>query len=319
MRLLEQYASWHELLLEGYEAGRAQREEGEEVVVCGLGGSGAAGDFLAAIAQIYGLGISVRVYKGLSLPAWARGKLVYAISYSGETLETLACYRKALELGARAVAISSGGLLQQEAARRGLPWIKVREGLLPRAALPAMLGALLGSLGGLPEEELLSAYNSLKSFMADEAKPYAELAEGAEVLVVGACGEHGVVAERWRQEFSENAKMLAKSEVYPESAHNDIVAWQAPKGIKISFVSISGKGACREIMELVKEKYSLHGKAAEVELGEPSLSSLLRGAQLGGAASVLAAHRRNVEPEATPFISEYKQRLRRALSASSSS
>lgn len=314
MGLLEQYSFWHELLLEGFETGRSLPLQEREVAICGLGGSGAAGDFLSAVASAHQLDLAVRVHKGFYLPAWARGRPVYAVSYSGDTLETLTCFRQALG-SSRVVAVSSGGALQEEARRAGVPWLGVRRGLLPRAALPAMLGVLLGSAAPLTEEDLLSAYNAAKTFMADEAEPFAELAGSVEVLVIGACGEFGVIAERWRQEFSENAKMLVKSEVYPESAHNDIVAWQAAKGVKIGFVAIKGEGICREIMELVKEKYSLHGEVLELRLGRPSLASLLRGAQLGGVASVLAARRRRAEPEATPFISDYKQRLRRALSA----
>ncbi|MCS7106580.1 MAG: hypothetical protein NZ902_00485 [Acidilobaceae archaeon] len=317
MDLLEQYSLWPELLLEGFETGRSLPLEEREVVICGLGGSGAAGDFLSAVASAHRLDLSVRVHKGFGLPLWARGKPVFALSYSGETLETLSCFREALASGSRVVAVSSGGALQEEARRGGTPWLGVRKGLLPRAALPSMLGILLGSTasGYISEDDLLAAYNSMRTFMADEAEPFAELAAEVDVLVVGACGELGVIAERWRQEFSENAKVLVKSEVYPESAHNDIVAWQAGRAAKVGFVAVKGEGVCREVMELVKEKYSLHGKVLELELGRATLASLLKGAQVGGVASVLAAKRRRTAPEATPFISDYKQRLKRALSA----
>ena len=319
--MLDQYSRWGELLLSGYESSRMALSGFSiagglgGVVVCGMGGSGVSGDFLSVIGRLYGARLPILVFKGFDLPQWFSNHLVVAVSYSGNTLETLECSRRARSLGARVVHASSGGLLMSEAEREGIPWIPLEQGLVPRVALPSMVGALLGltnmlGVTSVGDEVLLEAYYALKNTLVDDARSLADRVLDADILVVGACGLYGVLAERFRSEFSENSKMLVKAEVYPESAHNDIVAWQAKRRAKIAFIAIKGGGGlCDRIMEFVSRKYREHGVVEELNLGAPSLASVLRGALLGGYASVLVARERGVEPSTTPVIDEYKRVL----------
>ena len=62
-------------------------EPTELVVVAGMGGSGISGDFAAALADV-----PVMVNKNYGLPSWVASArpLVVAMSYSGNTEETLA-------------------------------------------------------------------------------------------------------------------------------------------------------------------------------------------------------------------------------------
>lgn len=323
MSMLDYYSRWSELLVSGYESGlttgRMLTLSGDlkGVVICGMGGSGVSGDFLVVLGRIYGSKLPIHVFKDFDLPTWYSNHLVIAVSYSGNTWETLECSRRAREMNASVIHVSSGGLLKEEAERNGLPWVRIEPGLVPRAALPLMVGALLGLTDSLNitmvgEEAVLEAYNVLKNTMVDEARGLVEVVGDSEVLVVGACGHYGILAERFRSEFSENTKMLVKAEVYPESAHNDIVAWQSRRRVKIAFIAIrGGGGVCGEIMNFIIDKYRGHGPLAELELGAPSLSSILRGALIGGYASVLLAGERRVEALATPIIDEYKRVLAR--------
>lgn len=311
--MLELYASWHDMLLDGYEAGLSARISGSAALICGLGGSGAVGDFLASLARIYGSSGPIVVHKDFGLPPLPQRASVIAISYSGNTLETISCLKEAIAAGLEAVAISSGGTLEAVAKEAGIAWVGVRGGLLPRAAFPLMLGAALAVTAGfvkVGEEELLEAYGALRAGAVDDAEPIASALAAGDVAVVGACGRLGALADRWRQELSENSKMVAKSEIYPEAAHNDIVAWQQPQGARLSFLAImSEERPCDKIMDFVRAKYSQRGPVATLSLGRPALASLMRGAQLAGFASVLIARLRRVKPEETPIIAEYKRIL----------
>jgi glucose/mannose-6-phosphate isomerase len=318
---LEQYARWGELLLSGYESGRMVVSGSgvagvfNGMVICGMGGSGVSGDFLAVIGRLYGSRLPIVVFKGFDLPGWYSSYLVVAVSYSGNTLETIECSRRARGFGSKVVHISSGGLLRSEAGGSGIPWIPLEPGLLPRAALPLMVGALIGltdALGvtSVGDEVLLETYYALRNTLVDDARGLADAVAESDILVVGACGYYGVLAERFRSEFSENSKMLVKAEVYPESAHNDIVAWQTKKKAKTAFIAIKGGGGiCSKIMEFVSRKYREHGVVEEIDLGAPSLLSLMKGALLGGYASVLVAKERGIDPATTSVIGEYKKIL----------
>jgi hypothetical protein len=119
------------------------------VLVCGMGGSGIAGDFAREVASAHGRRLDV--HKGYGLPGWAgseEGLLVVALSYSGNTEETLAAVEAALSAGVPIAGVSSGGTLAELATRRGFPLVTVPGGLQPRAALGFLLSALLQVLAG---------------------------------------------------------------------------------------------------------------------------------------------------------------------------
>ncbi len=321
LELLSSYNTWPELLAEGYESGRSATSNlkfertPRNIIVCGLGGSGVVGDFLRVLSFIYNFKVPVHVIKDYNLPAWVEDSLIAAVSYSGETLETLKCFKEAVERGAQTAAVTSGGRLESEALKIGAPVVKVKPGLLPRVALPSMLGGLIGltdSIGAssVEHEKILEAYHELRNVTVDDAEPYANLASGSDITIIGACGPYSIVAERWRQELSENSKILAKTESYPESAHNDIVAWQAKRNIKIGFIAVKGGDrVCEAIMNYVTEIYKRHGETLELKLGQPSLANILKGALIAGYASTIAATIKGVDPATTPLITGYKKML----------
>ena len=87
------------------------------VVVCGVGSSGLAGDAAAAT----GASIPIVVVKGDDVPAFVGpDTLVFAVSWSGDTDETVTAARAARERGAPMIAISGGGALTELALASGL-------------------------------------------------------------------------------------------------------------------------------------------------------------------------------------------------------
>src|ERR1700676_4524784 len=69
--------------------GLPEREYVENVVVLGMGGSGLAGDVMVAVAGPF-VPVPITVVKSYDLPDFVgRGSLVFAISFSGDTEETV--------------------------------------------------------------------------------------------------------------------------------------------------------------------------------------------------------------------------------------
>src|SRR5215218_7849321 len=113
------------------------------MIVAGMGGSAVGGQLARAIlgdhasrpllaAQAYGL------------PPWTTpDTTVLCASYSGDTEETLACYEAAGVIGARRVAVTSGGELAELARADGVPVIPVAGGYQPRAAVAYLTVAAL--------------------------------------------------------------------------------------------------------------------------------------------------------------------------------
>jgi glucose/mannose-6-phosphate isomerase len=116
-------------------AGIARSEPRLGVVVCGMGGSAIGGDFAAAAIGTRAAA-PVTTVRGYELPGWVGADtLVVCASYSGNTEETLHCFRAAAEAGAPRVVVTTGGELATAARDAGVPVIGVPSGMQPRAAV----------------------------------------------------------------------------------------------------------------------------------------------------------------------------------------
>jgi glucose/mannose-6-phosphate isomerase len=212
----------------------------EHVVVCGMGGSGISGDVLATAAA-HDLPVPVAVLKQYRVPRFVGpGSLVFAVSYSGGTEETLEAASAALAAGARLVAVCSGGELAQLAAGAGAPVIGCPPGFMPRAALGHLatpLFVVCERLGLLPGAgmwiEAARAQAAIRRDLchprvAGVANPARELARriGRTFPLVWGTGALGAVAAyRWKADVNENAKAPAFWNAFPELDHNEICSF----------------------------------------------------------------------------------------------
>src|SRR5207247_9114835 len=74
------------------------------------------------------------------LPAFVDSRTLFiALSYSGETSETLAAFREAKNRGSSLVGIGHGGSLATFCYRFKAPFIRVEASLAPRAALGQLI------------------------------------------------------------------------------------------------------------------------------------------------------------------------------------
>lgn len=227
---------------------RARRVEGlppadgiDSIAVLGMGGSGISGDVLQ-VALGPRSPLFVATLRGYELPDWVdRNTLVFAMSYSGNTEETLETFEKALERNIPIVAVTTGGALSQRAKQHGLAVVEIPAGLQPRAALGYLAVPLLvvcERIGaGPPAGEAVSETIDLLQGRADEyhrkspleSNPAKELAQrllGKIPVVYGSEGLAEVAAYRWKCQFNEVAKVPAWSNSFPELNHNEIVGWE---------------------------------------------------------------------------------------------
>ena len=209
-----------------------------EILYVGMGGSGIAGDFVGAIAEPFGT--RVIVHKGYGpLPLWAtRARpLVVAASYSGNTEETLDFAVSAHDSGLRVATITTGGRLGELTAAHNWPSISVPSGIQPRAAAGYMIGAALVVLTGAHavDDQRLAFVEA--SAIADEATAegsdrwmeatdIAEQLDGRIPIIYAGGPVSTVVAQRWKTQINENAKVPAWWSTLPELDHNEITGWE---------------------------------------------------------------------------------------------
>jgi len=224
----------------GAQAGDLPAADGvRSVAVCGVGGSALPGDLVRALLQDR-LGVPIVVSRGYRLPEFCHtDTLVVAVSYSGNTEETVGAYREAVARGCRVVAVTSGGELLARAGEDGVAAVRVPgDAPVPRAALGYLAGATLGLLEatglgpavGADVEEASSVLEEGARTLEEEGEPHPArdlaAAIGDRVPVIwGSEGPAEAAAIRWRTQFNENAKRPAFSSAFPELDHNEIEGW----------------------------------------------------------------------------------------------
>lgn len=214
------------------------------IVITGLGGSAVGGDLLRSYAGER-CALPIVVNRSYTLPGFAGpDTLVFAVSYSGNTEETLAAYEEAKRRGAQVVAVTSGGELSRRALADGFRAVIVPGGLQPRAAIgylfiPQVLllsdAGLLPPVGGdlaeavLLLKEMRRMLNPSVATRDNTAKQWALRLHGRMPLIHGATGLTEAVAYRWKTQINENAQSLAFAHVYPELNHNEVVGFDVPE------------------------------------------------------------------------------------------
>jgi len=213
----------------------------DNIVTLGMGGSGIAGNVLQAVGTAT-LPLPITALKHYRTPAFVGERtLAFALSYSGDTEETLEMARGALAAGSTLVAITSGGALAALAEESGSLHVPCpADVVMPRVALGALVAPLfvvLFRMGMLPEAHagLLRAQQQLAR-RRDQCKPSADAARnparelarklGRTIpIIYGSGGLGGVAALRWKQSVNENAKAPAYWNEYPELDHNEVCGW----------------------------------------------------------------------------------------------
>jgi glucose/mannose-6-phosphate isomerase len=215
------------------------------VVVLGMGGSGVAGDVLAAVAGP-SCPVPVITHKGFGLPIWVgAADLVVAVSCSGTTEETLATLDEAVRRGCRLLVVGAPeSPLEQLAVRGRALFVPVNaQGRQPRASVFALstplivAGDALGLLSCSAEE--VEATAVLLEQLATRNRPGAETVlnpgkslalglAGSLPAVWGSSALTSVAAYRFACQLNENAKVPATWGGLPEAGHNQVVAFDGP-------------------------------------------------------------------------------------------
>jgi glucose/mannose-6-phosphate isomerase len=219
------------------------------LAICGMGGSAIGAD-LAAAAVGDRAHNPIYSRRGYELPPWVGEETaVLCSSYSGNTEETLSCYRAARVAGAQLIALTTGGKLAELARADGVPVIGVPSGMQPRAAVGYMaacsleVAALCGAAPSLRAE--IEAAAELQRKLADEwgpdapegslAKSLARTLQGSITVTYGA-GLTAPVARRWKTQINENAKLHSFYAELPEADHNEICGWESGAPLSVVFL-----------------------------------------------------------------------------------
>lgn len=204
------------------------------VVICGMGGSGIGGTIVAELLQDECM-VPVAVVNDYALPAFVNAStLVIASSYSGNTEETYAALQDAIAKNAQVACITSGGIIGELARQKGFDCITIPGGNPPRSqfGFSAISQLRIFTAYGLIAADRFERLASLGKFLSDRQEAHRARAKelvatlADRIVILYAAQNNSGVAVRWRQQINENAKRLCWHHVYPEMNHNELVGWE---------------------------------------------------------------------------------------------
>lgn len=299
------------------------------VAVLASGSAALAGE-VVAMAAAPAAPVPVQVVDGYRLPAFVGPRtLVLALSYEGETEETLTTAIAALEVGARLVAVTAGGSLGALAEEAG-ELIPLPEGLpAERTAVAPMVAACLvvldrggvapeasGLLPGVVEQlrrrrdQLLAEDNPARA-LARQLGPTLPLLHGTDRAAA-------LAAHHWKSQVNLNAKAPAFWAPEPGAFHDEAAGWGVQGDVT------------RQVLTLVRLRHSaehpaLTRRAAWVEdlllevvsdvievraQGDSELAQCLDLVLLGDFVSLHLAAAAGVDPGPAPAIDRLSGRTR---------
>jgi glucose/mannose-6-phosphate isomerase len=309
--------------------GLPDRTTVEHVVVLGMGGSGIAGDILTAAAGPF-MSVPVTVTKSYELPAFVgEGSLVFAVSCSGNTEETIEAATEAAMQGAKIVAVTQGGELAKLAAGWGAPVVTVPDIAQPRAALGALAIpplVVLEDIGLFPGatqwiDLALAQLQRRRDQLIKPGNDAEQLARriGRTLTLIHGGGSIGATAaQRWKTQINENAKAPSFWAAQPELCHNEIQGWGQHGDVTrqvITLVTLRHDSEHPQVMrrfdltaEYVRE---VVGSIEEVHAeGDGDLAQLLDLILMGDFVSLHLAFQEGVDPGPVPVLVDLKQRLK---------
>lgn len=314
--------------LEGLEDAAA---EIRSILVLGMGGSGVSGDITRTLLEDE-LRVPLLINKSYEVPQFVNeNTLVFAVSYSGDTEETLSGFDQAVERNCKIISVTTGGKLAKKARALGLPVVRIPSGIQPRSALGylflpllvilARLGFIAGkdreieeAIGLLQTQSKMYAPNNVLE--KNMAKELASRLYGRLPIVYGYSGLSDVAAFRWKCQFNENSKIPSFWHVFPELNHNETVSWEFLEDISKNFnlILLRDENEPPKIKrriditkELIEQKFG--GIETIWAEGTSKLAKLLSLIYLGDFVSVYLAFLYGTDPSPVERIGVLKKRL----------
>ncbi len=302
----------------------------DSLLIMGMGGSGVSGDVLSLLSnEVSSKKITVR--KSYSIPK----KIVEVkpfclfISYSGNTEETLSGLNDAIKNNLDWAVISSGGKLIDLAIEHNKEYIKIPDGLQPRAAFGYLTQAVCKIVDIVEGTNFLKELRDVGNYLNEilnegedseifiEAKKNAKQINKKTCIIYGGTDLTELVASRWKTQINENAKSKAFVGSMPEVHHNEILSWDADvEGSKSNYVLIllRDNSENSQIAKRFDLTQKLLGEKVEIFNIEPksqstTLIKLMELVLLGDLFSISLADELNMIPEDIEGIENLKKLL----------
>ncbi len=284
------------------------------VVLGGMGGSALP----AYAARFLDPTLSLFVHRDYDLPEKILPEALHvAVSYSGNTAETLSFAQSAHKQKLPLAIITSGGKLAEFARTNTIPLLSIPTGLQPRNALFYLLHSLCVLLGRTDISDTLSTVtfdaNEVETHAADLSQKLSET-----LPLFYSSRKNGFLAYYAKISFNETGKVPAYANLFSELNHNEMQSLDtmAPKNIveSMRFVLLRDTNDDARVIRRMEVFTELMNERERIVIplnidGETRATQLVRNSFYFQVAATAMANSRGVEPDTVPLIEDFKRRL----------
>ncbi|MEM5783981.1 MAG: bifunctional phosphoglucose/phosphomannose isomerase, partial [Candidatus Aenigmatarchaeota archaeon] len=305
----------------------------KNIVIVGMGGSAISGDVLIDLIKDK-IEIPIEVCRYYELPNFVKeDSLVILISYSGNTEETISCFKQAIKKKAKIVCITSNGILENLCKKYKIPLIKIPPKLKPRAAFPFLFISLLKIIDSFKKELMIlegieeaieiiekireENFDKKKKELKQEGMLYeiAKLFYKKDAILIYSSEHLKGVATRIKTQINENSKMLSWFSLLPELNHNEISGWQEVKKSNFAVIFLRTKDENERIIKRIEYTEDILKNRAIIKeiwsIGENKLAKLFSLIYRGDIISLHLGKMRNVNVDEVPLQDRIKEILRK--------
>lgn len=212
---------------------RQAQHDFNQLIFCGMGGSALPGAILKMLRNFYEWPLAIKIHRSYGLPARVSPRaLIFAVSYSGNTEETISSYEEAKKRNLSVVGIATGGKLAELCKKDKTPLVKIpATGIQPRSAVGYLFAAVIKVLSNsniienLDKEILLLNKNLKPKILENQGKKLAQKIKGR-IPIIYASDQYKALAQIWKINFNENSKSPAFWNYFPELNHNEMVGFE---------------------------------------------------------------------------------------------
>jgi glucose/mannose-6-phosphate isomerase len=318
-----------EQIKEAYSLGRTIQLKGSptQIFVCGMGGSSISGQLLEAYFRMLKIKIPVFTIQDYSLPEFAdKNSLIFIVSYSGNTEESISCYREALKRNLNIIIITTGGKLEEYSRINRLPCVLIPKGYQPRNAVAYLFFPMLKILENAGvvannSEDIKNLIDSLKKNQSsfDRIGYDISLKLFGKLPVIYASPNFYPVAYRWKCEINENTKIPAFCHKFPELNHNELNGYVNFNkiNIPIHIIILQDQDDHRRTIKrmeitrkLIKEMTNDGIKFTEITIkGDSILTKMFTTIYIGDLVSYYLAINYATDPSPVDVIEKFKKEM----------
>lgn len=284
------------------------------IYVCGMGGSGIAGDVISTLFK--DKNPEVLAWKNYGLPKKKNAGFLF-VSFSGDTEETLSAIKVALKTNPSRIlgVVTSGGALKKIAEKKNLRRVIIpKEDLTPREAVGYNVNAsltLLRSIFPLFRAHSVSLISN--KILESTGRKLARKIVGTVPLVYTEERDR-VIGYAWKMYIDETGKTPCFINVIPEMNHNEIQSFEKTK-IPFSVIFLAEKKSSARIAKRVRASAEIlrHRKIKTMFVnirGKSTVERLWNGILLGSWTGLYIANLKKTDPKATPAIASLKKLIK---------